>query len=159
MIIRVSSILLLFIVSVSCATTPRNMPEKYNLDNELEIVDQISPVAGPNWQYVDKQALVLRVNWDDYYLIVLHRPIYGLSSVALGLSPKVPIITGNLEDNQRDLDKLKASVFSNSVGRLNIHSRLTVNVSGIKEYYAIEKIYKFKDLGQKEEFKERLRNF
>lgn len=81
--IRGFSIFVLFIMFVSCATTPRAMPEKYNFDNVLEVVDQISPIANPRWQYVDKQALILNTHRSDYYLIVLRRPIYGLSPAVL----------------------------------------------------------------------------
>ena len=158
--IRGFSIFVLFIMFVSCATTHRAMPEKYNFDNELEVVDQISPIANPSWQYVDKQALIL-INWDDYYLIVLRRPIYGLSPAVLDLITRRPVVTGNLEESQRDLDEFKPSF---TIG--TIHSRgfsgFILNfsgVSGFEEFYTIEKIYKFKGQAQKEEIRNRLRNY
>ena len=140
--IRGFSIFVLFIMFVSCATTHRAMPEKYNFDNELEVVDQISPIANPSWQYVDKQALILKTNSSDYYLIVLRRPIYGLSPVALELITRRPNATGNLEGSQRDLDEFKPSF---NIGTINRFGGFIVNFSGVagfEEGYAIEKIYK-----------------
>ena len=73
--IKLSSIFVLFIIVVSCATTPRSLPEKYNLDNYLEAVDHISAVRRASYEQVDNQSIILRVNRNDYYLLVLRRPI------------------------------------------------------------------------------------
>ena len=159
--IKVSSVFVLFFVVLSCAATRKAMPEKYNFDNVLEVVDQISPIANPRWQYVDKQALILKTHRSDYYLIVLCRPIYGLSPGVLELINRRPMVTGNLGEGQRDLEGFKPSFKIGTINSLGF-GRFIMNfsgVSGFEEHYAIEKIYKFKDQAQKEKIKEWLRNY
>ncbi len=52
---------MLSLVALSCATVPPPaLPDKYNLDDELESVDQISTFRVPRWQNVDKQSIILR---------------------------------------------------------------------------------------------------
>ena len=47
---KVFFIFTLFIVVLSCAATHIALPEKYNLDNDLEAVDQISTFKVSSWE-------------------------------------------------------------------------------------------------------------
>ena len=59
----------------SCATGGIELPEKYNLDNQLESVSYISKYQGYiGWEMVDRQSFVLQTSPSDYYLIVLQIP-------------------------------------------------------------------------------------
>jgi hypothetical protein len=132
--IKVSFIFVLFIMVVSCATTPRALPEKYNLDNELEAVKQISTFNKISWREVDKQSIIITVDRKDYYLLVLRRPVSSLFFVhTLGI------------------DSITHSITSG-------HDRVIVNDSTGRWYYVIDKIYRLKDWAQAEKIKERLLN-
>ena len=131
--IKVFFTLVLLIMVVSCATTPRTLPEKYNLDNELEAVNKISTFKVSRWEEVDNQSVILRVNYNDYYLLVLRRPIYAMTSRhRIGISSTVSTITSGVD---------------------RIHVRDNTGT----QYYDIEKIYKLEGKEQKEDIKERLR--
>ncbi len=54
---KFSSFLILLIGVMSCATTPLVIPEKYNLDNDLEAVDRITAFSISSYQNIDKQSL------------------------------------------------------------------------------------------------------
>ena len=132
-LIKGSSIFVLFIMVMSCATTPSALPEKYNLDNELEAVDRIFTIKGPRWQQVDNQSVILRVNWNDYYLLVLRRPIdKRYSNPSLGFSRTISSIT-------RGIDRVFVEPSESTTG------------------FVIDKIYKLKGREQANEIKERLR--
>ena len=131
--IKLFSIFVFFIMVVSCAITPRVLPEKYNLDNDLEAVEQISTFKEITWKKVDKQSIILRVDWKDYYLLVAHRPIFSMSFIhTLGIDSTSHSITSG-------------------------YDRIVVNDSAGTWCYVIDKIYKLKDWEQTEEIKERLR--
>ena len=130
---EVFSIFVLFIMVVSCATTPRPLPEKYNLDNELEPVDQIFTIRNTRWQEVDDQSIILRVDWSDYYLVVLRRPMdVWYSNPSIRISNTGTSITAGIE-------------------------RVFVTQSADRQGYVIDKIYKLKGREQAEEIKERFR--
>jgi len=132
-IIKVSLIIVLFIMVVSCATTPRALPEKYSLDNDLEAVDQISTFKDITWREVDKQSIIIEVNWRDYYLLVLRRPLYSMFYLhTLGIDGALHTIRSGID-------------------------RIVVNDSTGTWYYVIDKIYKLKDWEQAEKIKERLK--
>ena len=133
MIARVFSIFVLLIMAVSCATTPRAIPEKYNLDNELEAVDRIYTPSVSSWEEVDIQSVILRANVSDYYLIVLSRPMYTrITTLHIGISSTVSSITPGFD-------------------------RIFVEDTMGTDYYFIEKIYKLKGKEQAKEIRERLR--
>jgi beta-lactamase regulating signal transducer with metallopeptidase domain len=112
--------------------TPGALPAKYNLDGELESVDQINTIGEKKWQEVDDQSIILRVSWRYYYLLVLRRPIgMKYSNPSVGLSRTSSITVG--------IDRIFVSPSSSSQG------------------YVIEKIYKLKGRKQAKEIKERLR--
>ena len=132
-IAKVSSIFVLFIILASPAATANTLPEKYNLDNELEAVYQIFSVKGPRVQQVDDQSIILRVNWRDYYLLVLRRPMdKRYSNPNIGLERAVPTVTAGID-------------------------RIFVTPSDSTTGYVIEKIYKLKGKEQAEEIKELFR--
>ena len=132
-IIKASSIFLLMIMVVSCATTPHVIPEKYNLDNEFEAVDRIYAPSISSWKKVDKQSIILRVHLTDYYLLVLDRPMYTMiTGLSIGISSTDSNITPGFD-----------RVFLR-------------NIAG-PDYYYIEKIYKLKGKEQAREIRERLR--
>ncbi len=122
-----------FIVT-SCATMQAKIPEKYNLDKELERVDQISNFRISGWEDVDKQSIILKANIHDYYLLVLDRPMIdwitgftiGISGTSLNISP--------------GFDRIYVK-----------------DSSGIQSNYIINKIYKLKGSDQVKEIKDRLR--
>ena len=127
------SILVLLFLSVSCATTPPAIPDKYNLDNELESIDQIPKYKVTSWENVDRQSVILRANTSDYYLLVLHRPIAGvITSEKIGISSTV--------------SSIKAG-----------YDKIFVKESGSMDYYIIDKIYKLKGRDQARKIKEQLR--
>ena len=133
MIARVFSIFVLLIMAVSCATTPHTIPEKYNLDNELEAVDRIYAPTISGWKKVDIQSVILRANVTDYYLLVLSRPMYTMiTNLSIRISSTGSDITPGF-------------------------SRIFVGDSVGTEDYFIEKIYKLKGKEQAKEIRERLR--
>ena len=132
LIIKVSSILVLLIMVVSCATTPRALPEKYNLDDELEAVDQIYTFSVSSWEEVDIQSVILRANVSDYYLLVLRRPMdTRITTLSIGISNAVSSITPGFD-------------------------RIYVKDLAGTQHYVIEKIYKLEGKEQAKEIKERL---
>ena len=130
---KVSSIFVFIIIAASCATAPIGLPEKYNLDYFLEPVDQVSTFKSKSWDQVDKQSIILKVNWDDYYLLILRRPIETrIPSLTIGISGTGSTIAAG-------------------------HDMVVVDDSEVKKYYGIEKIYKLKGKEQVEEIKSQLR--
>ena len=119
---------------VSCATAPRAIPEKYNLDNEFEAVDRIYAPSISSWQEVDIQSVILRANVSDYYLLVLRRPMdTRITDLSMGISSTGSYITPRFD---------------------RIFVRDTV---GIRHYYYIDRIYKLKGKEQAREIKEQFR--
>jgi len=130
---EVFSVFGLLIMVVSCATTPTALPEKYNLDNELEAVDQITTFTVSGWEEVDRQSVILRSSVRDYYLLVLRRPMHTrISGLAIGISSTVSTIRPGFD-------------------------RIYVKDYAGKQHYVIEKIYKIEGRVQAKEIKERLR--
>ena len=131
--IKVFSFFVLPIMAVSCATTPSALPEKYNLDNELEPVKQIYTFTVSSWEDVDIQSVILRTNLSDYYLLVLRRPMDArIEGLSIGISSSISSITPGF-------DKI-----------------FVKDIAGT-QYYVIEKIYKLKGKEQAKEIKNQLR--
>jgi hypothetical protein len=123
--------IIVFLAS-ACATAPRALPEKYNLDNDLEAVNQISTFKITSWKKVDNQSIILRVNWDDYYLLVSRRPfVTMISNLPVGIDNTGPTITSG-------------------------HDRIVVKDHTGTQYYVIDKIYKLKGKEQAREIREQL---
>lgn len=130
--IKFSSFLVLFIMVMSCATASITIPEKYNLDNDLEAVDQITAFTIRSYENIDKQSLILETTYNDKYLLVLERPRF-----------EIPY-------GQTNLDYHGPSLIAG-------HDRVVMNYHSGPQYYTIEKIYKLEGGTQVTEIKERLR--
>jgi hypothetical protein len=129
--IIIFTFIIVFLAS-ACATTPSALPEKYNLDNDLEAVDQISTFRISSWKKVDNQSIILRANWNDYYLLVSRRPFHTMIlNLPVGIDNAGPTITSG-------------------------HDRIFVKDHTGRQYYIIDKIYKLKGEEQAKEIKERL---
>ncbi len=132
-IIKIFSIFIVLLMMASCATVQRPIPEKYNFDKELKSVDQISTFQRPRWIEVDRQSLILRVNWRDYYLIILRRPMDDtILPMTIGLSSTVSTITAGSD-------------------------MVVVKDANLTKYYLIEKIYKLKDWAQADKIMKQLK--
>ena len=171
---KVSFIVVLFIMVVSCATTPPALPEKYNLGNYLEEVNQISAYKDMdclnrdiNCENVDNQSIMLTVDWENHYLLVLRRPIdahYSLVSINIDntASKDRASSTQTMLSEERNASKYGLSTTDFHQAPSNIasiaagHDKIVVKEFGDTEYYVIEKIYKLKGKEQAEEIKERL---
>jgi len=140
MMIKGSSVFVLLIIVLSCATTPRAIPEKYNLDNELEAVDRVYAPNNSSWDRVDNQSVILRTNVTDNYLLVLSRPMYGRMHI---------IIT---EYSQGISHNGEGYNITPGVNWISAKS-----ATGIIDDYIIEKIYKIEGKEQAREIRERLR--
>jgi hypothetical protein len=132
--IKVFSVFVFIFMLVSCATTRGPLPEKYNLDNELEEVKQIYAFTVSSWEEVDIQSVILRANVSDYYLLVLDQPMESrITDLTIGISSAVSSITPGFD-------------------------KIYVEHPWGRQYYVIDKIYKLKGKEQAKEIKERLRN-
>ena len=159
-----SSIFALFIMVVSCATTPRALPEKYNLDNYLEEVNQISSFRDIDCEFADNQSIILRVNWNEYYLLVLRRPI-DIRYSQLSISIDNTASKDRAYSAQRVVSQGRASgkgdfhqAPSNIASIVSGYDKIVVQEYADAQYYVIDKIFKLKGKEQAEEIKERLRN-
>ena len=171
--IKVTFIFVLFIMVVSCATTPRSLPEKYNLGNYLEEVNQISTFRVSDrvsdWENVDNQSIILRVNRKDYYLLVLRRPI-DIAAIAMTLD----ITNTASRDKAVSAEQKIGPKKDGPTGFAGYFTTVPQNIAGIssgsdmivahdntgsQSFYVIEKIYKLKGKEQAEEIKEWLRKY
>jgi hypothetical protein len=168
--IKVASIFVLFIMVVSCATTPVVLPEKYNLDNELEKVKQISAFRDIDCELADNQSIILEVNRNEYYLLVLRQPMdvqYSQLSISIDNTASKDraystqrVITGDnrASSTSRGPGTTFRQAPSNIASIAAGYDKVVIMEHMDAEYYVIEKIYKLKGREQAEEIKERLRN-
>ena len=167
--IKVTFIFVPFIMVVSCATTPRSLPEKYNFDNNLEAVDHISAVRRLSYEQADNQSIILRVNRKDYYLLVLRRPI-DIAAIAMTLD----ITNTASRDKAVSAEQKIGPKRDDPTGIEGYFSTTPQKIAGIssgsdmivaydsmdsQSFYVIEKIYKLKGKEQAEEIKEWLRKY
>ena len=164
--IKVFSVFVLLIMVVSCATTPRALPEKYNLDNELEVVDQVSTFRDIDCEYVDNQSIILKVNWNDYYLLVLRRPIdirYSNLSISIDntaskdRASSTQKIVGPKNTTRNGPGTNFHQAPSNIATIASGYDKIVVQESADNQYYVIDKIYKLKGKEQAKEIKDWLR--
>ena len=157
-ILKTAAAIILLLAAISCASVqprPRAMPEKYNLDNELEAVDQITTFRVPRWQDVDRQSIILRVNWRDYYLLVLRRPIFTMNPWVISLTGGPPRL---FSAHRFDFWAQPEYRFQGGLIRIvSGHDMVIVQDSGIEEYIYIDRIYKLDGKKHKEEIRKRLR--
>lgn len=132
---KMLSTIVLLITIVSCATTtPVTLPEKYNLDNDLRSVKQLSAIRVSNWVQVDNQSLIFTANGSKFYLAVLDRPLESnITNQAIGIAGQGNSITAG-SDN------------------------FLIRDSSGRHYYGIEKIYELKGKEEAKKIKERLSN-
>jgi len=121
----------LFVASV-CAAAPAEIPAKYNLDNQLEKVSEISKYNFMSWDKVDKQSFILQTSPSDFYLIVLSNP-----SDRLLFSESIQI---------PDTNSMVKPGYNNVI----------VKGNGFKDTCIINKIYRFKDSKQVKEIRDQL---
>ena len=109
------------------------MEDKYNFDNELPQIEELSDFRIDSWDEIDNQSLILRANVSDYYLIILDRPAVDLPYAEdIGLS----VTTGRV---RKDFDNVYVETPSGA------------------ESYIIHRMYKLKDRAQVTEIKKRLK--
>ncbi len=117
--------------NISGSNTPSTTPEKYDLDNEYQALDRITLFGIRSYENIDKQSLILRTNYSDYYLLVLQRPRFEVSYGKTGIDfHGSTIIAG--------------------------HDRVVMDYPS-KQHYIIDKIYKLKGRKQVTEIKKLLR--
>ena len=110
-----------------------NIPQKYNLDTQLERATEISKYNFMSWDNVDNQSFVLQTGPGDYYLIVLSRLSNKLMfSETIGIPDTNAMIKPGFND-------------------------VIVPSNGFEESYIINRIYKFKDYEQVKAIKAQLR--
>jgi hypothetical protein len=107
--------------------------EKYDLDDQLERVNEIYKYRLDSWQTVDRQSLIVQTGPSDYYLIILRRP-----SNEILFSESISISTSG------------SSVRSG-------FDQVTILEADMDYGYLISKIYKLKDSQQAREIKKQLR--
>jgi hypothetical protein len=119
-------IFIIMLIASACATSPATIPPKYNLDNQLENVPNISRFKIMSWDNVDNQSFVLQTGPNDYYLIVLESMCHTLPFAS----------TIKISDDRSPI--------------WPSYSNVIVNDDGWEDSYMINRIYKFKDYTQVE---------
>ena len=125
-------IIALLIVVASCATTPIVLPDRYNLDADLQEVTRLLVAGSSNWEQVDNQSVMFTATGGKRYLVILERPLEEMSS-KIGFPGNISSITAG-------------------------HDKIYVGSSSNKRYYTMEKIYELEGMDQVKEVKERLNN-
>jgi hypothetical protein len=133
-ITKLTGILLISLLAMSCATGPFKVEDKYNFDKELPQVEELRDFRIDSWNEIDNQSLILRANVNDYYLIILDRPAVDLTYAEdIGLS----VTTGMV---RKDFD--------------NVYVETPTGV----EPYIIHRMYKLENREQSTEIKKRLKS-
>lgn len=116
----------------ACATVQVDTSEKYNLDNQLESVTEITKFNMMGWEHVDRMSFILQTTPSDYYLFVLNHP-----------SDELPFAE---------------NIHISSTGSFVKPGYNNVTVYGVNstEKYVINKIYKFKDYEQVKEIRKQI---
>jgi len=116
----------------ACATAPVSTTDKYNLDNQLESVSEITKFNMMSWDDVDRNSFVLQATHSEYYLFVLNTP-----------SDELPFAE---------------NIHVSATGSFVKPGFNNVTVYGInsKRDYVIKKIYKFKNYEQVKEITKQL---
>lgn len=129
---QLNQLFVALLILSACATAPVSMSEKYNLDNQLESVANISKFNMMSWEHVDRMSFILQTTPSDYYLFVLNSP-----------SDELPFAE---------------NIHISSTGSFVRPGYNNVIVFGVNsnERYVIYKIYKFKDYEQAKEIRKQL---
>lgn len=123
---------MMLFVSSLCTYARAGVPVKYNLDNQLEKVSEISKYNFMSWDKVDNQSFILQTSPSDYYLIVLSSP-----SDRLIYSETISI---------PDINAMVKPGYNNVI----------VKGNGFKDICIINRIYKLKDSEQIKDIKKQL---
>ncbi|MBN1624923.1 MAG: hypothetical protein JW944_00250 [Deltaproteobacteria bacterium] len=123
-------IALLFLAA--CATAKVDTSEKYNFDNQLESVSEITKFNMMGWEHVDRMSFILQTTPSDYYLFVLNHP-----------SDELPFAE---------------NIHISSTGSFVKpgYNNVTVYGPSSTEKYVINKIYKFKNYEQAKEIRKQI---
>ena len=133
---RLQKLLSLVIVSLlflaACATAPVTGTDKYNLDNQLESIAEITKFNMMGWEEIDRLSFVLQTTPSEYYLFVLNTP-----------SDELPFAE---------------NIHISSTGSFVKPGYNNVTVYGVSSTrdYVIKKIYKFKNYEQVKEIRKQL---
>lgn len=73
-ILKLAGMATVFLFVSVYAMASGSIPEKYNLDGELEKVPVITDYNFMGWQKVDNQSFVLQTGPNTYYFVVLSSP-------------------------------------------------------------------------------------
>jgi hypothetical protein len=134
MMMKLFAIVALLAITASCVTTTAPttaLPDKYNL-NELKEVKELKAPKASNWKQVDNYALIFRDYRNDFFLIVLEKPLEtSIGNERIGIVEKGQYIYAGIDKFFIKTDK----------GR---------------DYYIIQKIYKLNGPEQAKQIKERL---
>jgi len=129
---KLAGIAAVFIFASAYAMASNSVPEKYNLDGQLEKISVITDYTFMGWNKIDNQSFVLQTGPGDYYLVVLSSP-----SDHLLFSENVRIDS------------------TNNMVRPG-YSNVFVYGNGFNERYIINRIYKFKDPAQMKDVESQL---
>jgi len=127
--VKISIILLMI---VSCGGRLAVVPDKYNLDDQLENVHNIPSLKMMSWNIVDNQSLILQTGPCDYFLIVLDSKAPSLSCA----------------------DSIRISNGFNFISPG--YNNVIVNDDGWEDACQINKIYRLKDFRQAEAIRAQL---
>lgn len=132
-IIKYAVLFFITLVFAACATTNFKVADKYNLDNELKEATEVNSFRIDSWESIDLQSLILKADFNNYYLVILNRPAIALpSSESIGYTVSI--------------DRVKKGFDS-----------IVVADSSGTESYIIHKIYKLESREQATEIKNRLK--
>ena len=151
----------------ACATTPVILPEKYNLDNNLEAVNQIKAYKIIDFENVDNQSIILEVGHHEYYLLVLRQPI-DIEHSNLSIDIENTVSKDRDRSTQEIIGSKATSKGVPSTEFVQAPSKIIriaagqdriiiVEKNSARQYYVVEKIYKLTGRQQAEEIKDKLR--
>ena len=112
---------ILFFIISACATAPGKNAEKYNLDDQLELVSEITRYNLMSWETIDTRSFILQTSPAQFYLMVLTYPAYDLPFAE------------------------SISISHTGVTVKSGYDKVTVFGSTKNDSYVIDKIYKLKD--------------
>jgi hypothetical protein len=121
---RIAILFTAVFMAYACSAQSAELPAKYNLDDQLQKVSEISKYHFMSWERVDRQSFVLQTSPSDYYLIVLSSP-----SDRLPFAETIQI---------PDTNAMVKPGYNNVI----------VRGSGFSDTYIINRIYKFRDYAQ-----------
>jgi hypothetical protein len=133
-IIKYAGFLFVSLVLVACAATPLKMANKYNFDNDLKEITDITSFRIDSWQSIDDQSLILKTDINNYYLVILQYPAFNLPfAQSIGVSESVGKISKGFDS-------------------------IIVTDSGHADSYRIYKMYKIDSKEKVAEIKKKIKN-